>query len=244
MAEPHHRNVHARRMFDGIARHYETPAQAFSLFQYGRWRRSLLSELRLAPSSLVLDVCTGTGLVAIEVAKQIGCRVVGVDLSELMVEQARRNLHLYRLTPLVSLLKGRAESLPFADGCFDTVVFTFLLRYVDDPQTTLGELTRVLRPGGQLASLDFYVPQNRVLHALWLTYTRLLLPSGTRLLGKGWRQAGSFLGPSISALYRKHALRDLAEMWGLAGIENVRTETLSLGGAVVMRGEKETHHEN
>ena len=233
------KNAHARRMFGGIAQSYEGPAQVFSLFQYGRWHRFLVSRLRLAPQTSVLDVCTGTGLIAMQIARRIGCRVVGVDLSEGMVEEARRNVQARDLAPLVRLVKGRAEGLPFADHSFDAVVFTFLLRYVEDPLTTLRELARVLRPGGQMASLEFFVPQGPVLHPLWLLHTRLVLPLGTRFVSAEWREAGSFLGPSISDFYRQHTLQDLYQMWSRAGIGDVQAKTLSLGGAVVMWGQKE-----
>ena len=244
MIDSHHKNAQARRIFDGIADSYETPAELFSLFRYGHWRRFLVSRLTLNPESSVLDVCTGTGLVAIDIASRTGCGVVGVDLSERMIEKAQRKLQTPGLDPLVSLVNGRAESLPFSDHSFDAVVFSFLLRYVEDPQSTMRELARVLRPGGQMVSLEFFVPQSPVLHALWLLHTRLVMPLGTRFLSPGWREVGSFLGPSISSFYSKHTLEDLSQMWAQAGIGKVQSKALSLGGAVVMWGQKEVHGEN
>ena len=232
-------NTRARSLFDGIAHSYEALAQLFSYFQYGRWRRFLVSRLNLPPEARVLDVCTGTGLVATDIALSTGSRVVGVDLSDRMMEQASHNLRDSDLGSSVSLVKGRAESLPFSDRSFDAVVFTYLLRYVEDPPATLRELARVLRPGGQMASLEFYVPQGPVLHPLWLLHTRMVMPLGTRVLSPGWRAAGSFLGPSISQFYREHSLEDVGQMWARAGIGDVRTKVLSLGGAVVMWGRKE-----
>src|SRR5215217_6425765 len=77
----------------------------------------------------------------------------------------------------VSLVVGEAEALPFADGEFDHLTFTYLLRYVDDPAATLRELARVVRPGGRIASLEFAVPPSRVWYALWTVYTRVGLPT-------------------------------------------------------------------
>ena len=238
------KNAHARRLFDGIAGSYERPAQIFSLFQYGRWHRFLVSRLRLSLQASVLDVCTGTGLVARQIARNTGCRVVGVDLSDSMVEEAQRRLRSQGPAPSVFLAKARAETLPFADRSFDAVVFTYLLRYVEDPEATVQELSRVLRPGGQMISLDFFVPQNPFTHALWFLHTRLLLPLGARLLGPDWREVGSFLGPSISAFYRGHTLEDLRGMWIKAGVGDIQAKTLSLGGALVMWGRKEAHDED
>ena len=244
MVESQTKNTDAHRLFGGIAQRYEGPAQLFSLLQYGRWRRFLISRLVLAPDASVLDVCTGTGLVAIEIAQDTGSRVVGVDLSEAMIKEANRNRHTKGMAMRVQLVTGRAESLPFADDSFDTVVFTFLLRYVEDPQATLQELARVLRPGGQMASLEFFVPQSPVWYGLWLMHTRLVMPFGTRFLSPGWRAVGSFLGPSISAFYREHSLEDLKRMWSRAGLGDVQTRALSLGGAVVMWSRKEAHYES
>ena len=237
MIDSYRGDTEAQRIFDGIADEYERPARLFSFFQYNRWRRFLVGRLDLAPDASVLDVSTGTGLVASDIARTNGCRVVGLDLSRRMLAAGRR-----RAGP-IRLINGRAESLPFADGSFDAVVFTFLLRYVEDPQATLSEIARVLRHGGQLASLEFYLPQNPVARALWLAHTRGLMPVGMRLLSPGWRRVGSFLGHSISDFYREHTLEDLRRMWGHAGIGNVRTQVLSLGGAVVTWGRKESGSE-
>jgi len=225
-------------MFNGIARDYEGPARVLSYFQYDRWRRLLVSQLDLDPQAAVLDVCTGTGLVATDIATRKGCRVVGLDLSDRMIGQAQRNVQALNLAPSVDLVRGRAESLPFPDGSFDAVVFTFLLRYVPDPQATLHELSRVLRPGGQILSLEFFVPRNPVFHALWFLHTRLVLPLGTRFISREWREVGSFLGPSISSFYREYPLEELNQMWVRAGIDSVSNRVLSLGSAVVMFGRK------
>ena len=238
MIDSHCKNAHARRMFNGIARDYEGPARVLSYFQYDRWRRLLVSQLDLDPQAAVLDVCTGTGLVATDIATRKGCRVVGLDLSDRMIGQAQRNVQALNLAPSVDLVRGRAESLPFPDGSFDAVVFTFLLRYVPDPQATLHELSRVLRPGGQILSLEFFVPRNPVFHALWFLHTRLVLPLGTRFISREWREVGSFLGPSISSFYREYPLEELNQMWVRAGIDSVSNRVLSLGSAVVMFGRK------
>ena len=244
MINSRHKNAEARRLFDGIAGRYEEPARAFSLFQYDRWRRFLVSQLKLDSNASVLDVCTGTGVVAIDITRRMGCHVVGLDLSDRMIEQAHRNLTPPDLASSVSLVKGRAETMPFSNRSFDAVVFTFLLRYVEDTSDTLRELVRVLRPGGQMASLEFFVPQNPLIRGLWLLHTRLVIPAGTRFISPGWRAVGSFLGPNISAFYREHTLEHLIRMWTEAGMSNVQTRVLSLGGALVMWGRKEARIES
>ena len=99
----------------------------------------------------MLDVATGTGLVARELVRRFGCSVVGIDQSPEMLAVARERT---RGLP-IELVEGRAEALPFADGEFAALTFTYLLRYVDDPAATVRELARVVRPGGTIAMLEF-----------------------------------------------------------------------------------------
>ena len=239
MPVPHTENAFAAQLFDGIAGRYEAPARLLSFGQYDRWHRFLVSRLDIGRGSRLLDVATGTGLVAEQARRGLGCEVVGIDLSAEMLGRARLRSDGAGTGARADLLRGRAESLPFPDATFDAVAFTYLLRYVDDPAGTLRELTRVLRPGGTLASLEFAVPRGPILHPLWLAHTRLVMPMTGALLGRGWRRVGTFLGPSISAFYRRYPMSTLLDAWRDAGVPAVSVRRLSLGGAVVMWGRKE-----
>jgi demethylmenaquinone methyltransferase/2-methoxy-6-polyprenyl-1,4-benzoquinol methylase len=130
----------------------------------------------------------------------------------------------------IELVEGRAESLPFADAEFDALTFTYLLRYVDDPQATMRELARVVRPGGVVAMLEFGLPRG-VWRPLWELYVRVGLPAAGALVSPGWREVGGFLGPSIRGF---HARVQLERLWHDAGLRDVRTRHMSLGGGVVM----------
>ena len=135
------------------------------------------------------------------------------------------------------MVAGRAEQLPFPDRTFDALTFTYLLRYVDDPQATLRELARVVKPGATVASLEFFLPPNRFWRVMWWFYTRLLLPVGGLLTGgREWFRVGRFLGPNISGHYRKYPLSWTEEAWRQAGFENVGVRVMSLGGGLVMWG--------
>jgi demethylmenaquinone methyltransferase/2-methoxy-6-polyprenyl-1,4-benzoquinol methylase len=138
----------------------------------------------------------------------------------------------------VDLVEGRAEALPFADRSFDAVTFTYLLRYVDDPGSTLRELARVLRPGGTIASLEFGVPSAALPRALWSLYVDLGLRAAARLLGPHWGEVGRFLGGSIRDFHRRHPLPSLLALWDSAGIEDVHARPLSFGGGVVIWGRR------
>jgi demethylmenaquinone methyltransferase/2-methoxy-6-polyprenyl-1,4-benzoquinol methylase len=234
----HDRNRHARQLFNGIARRYDLVAELGSLFQYGHWRRYLVSRLNSGPDDTVLDLCTGTAGVAIEVVRNYRSRVVGVDLSPMMLKHAQDRISTVGLADRLSLVMGRAESLAFPNACFDVVCVTFLLRYVDDPRSTMREIIRVLKPGGRLLSLEFGVPGNPVARVLWYAYTRAALPLGGALVSRGWRRVGSFLGPSVSRFCRSYPEERLRSIWVQLGISDVKLTRLSLGGAVVMWGTK------
>jgi demethylmenaquinone methyltransferase/2-methoxy-6-polyprenyl-1,4-benzoquinol methylase len=139
----------------------------------------------------------------------------------------------------VSLVAGEAEHLPFADGEFDHLTFTYLLRYVDDPAATLRELARVVRPGGRVASLEFAVPPSPLWRALWSLYTRVGLPALGRLVSREWRETGSFLARSIPDFYARHPLDQVVRLWSEAGIGSVHVRRMSLGGGVVMWGTRD-----
>jgi demethylmenaquinone methyltransferase/2-methoxy-6-polyprenyl-1,4-benzoquinol methylase len=139
----------------------------------------------------------------------------------------------------IALVAGRAEQLPLPDASVDGLTFTYLLRYVRDPQATLAELARVLKPGGTMASLEFCVPSGPVWHPAWFAYTRVALPAGGLVLGgREWFRVGRFLGPNISAHYRRYPVGWTVEAWREAGLTDVGTKVMSLGGGLVMWGQR------
>jgi demethylmenaquinone methyltransferase/2-methoxy-6-polyprenyl-1,4-benzoquinol methylase len=232
------RNRRARWLFAPLAGTYDRYAQLASFGQDPRWRRFLVSTVRATPESTVLDVATGTAAVAIELARRYGCSVVGVDQSAEMLAEGRRRIERAGLASRVRLVEARAESLPFEPASFDALTFTYLLRYVDDPGATLRELARVVRPGGIVGSLEFFVPPGSVTRALWDFYVDTGLPTLGRIASPGWHEVGSFLGGSIRSFYERYPLERLLELWGGAGIVDVRSQVLSLGGGIVMWGRR------
>ncbi len=232
------RNRHARQLFDGIASKYDLLAEVFSFLQNGVWRNYLVSRLNAGPDDTVMDLCTGTAAVAMEITRTHECRVVGVDLSTEMLRRAQVQVAKAGHENRIELLAGRAENLGFANACFDEVSVTYLFRYVDDPEATLREIVRVLKPGGRLLSLEFGVPENKFVRGLWYLYTRGVLPFAARLVSPGWRRVGAFLGPSISRYYSSYPVERIQQMWVKSGLLDVQVKRLSLGGGVVMWGTK------
>src|SRR5437867_3756617 len=221
------RTTHAKELFAPLGPMYDRYAALLSFGQDPRWRRFLVSRVEAGPTSTVLDVATGTAAVAIELVRQKGCAVVGIDQSVEMLEAARRRVQLAAATRQIRLVEGRAEQLPFEEATFDALTFTYLLRYVDDPAATMRELARVVRPGGTIAMLEFAVPTG-IYRPLWELWVRAGLPVAGGVISPGWHAVGRFLGLSIRDFYRRIPPERLLGLWREAGIGDVRARRLSL----------------
>jgi demethylmenaquinone methyltransferase / 2-methoxy-6-polyprenyl-1,4-benzoquinol methylase len=232
------RKLHALALFQGLPRHYDRMGALLSFGQDPRWRRALVRAIDPQPGERVLDVATGTGMVAEALARRVACEVTGLDQSEAMLAEARARLSRDpSLAARVSLVHGEAEQLPFAEGEFDALTFTYLLRYVDDRLATMRELARVVKPGGRIGMVEFGVPRRKRLRALWRVHTRVGLPLLGRLVSPAWLEVGRFLGPSIEELFAREP--DLVGLWERAGIRDVRLQSMSFGAGIVMSGVKD-----
>lgn len=232
---PSPRKRHALDLFAGLPRHYDRMGAVLSFGQDPRWRRALVAAIDPRPGQRVLDVATGTGLVALELVDRGGCDVVGLDQSEEMLAAARARLaDVAGLADRVTFVRGEAEWLPFPDAEFDALTFTYLLRYVDDRAATMRELARVVRPGGRIGMVEFGVPGLAPLRAVWRVHTRVGLPLLGRLVSPAWFEVGRFLGPSIEEFRMREP--DLPALWRAAGIRDVRERRLTFGAGLVMWG--------
>lgn len=226
------RSRFARRLFAGIAPEYDRMGALLSFGQDPRWRRFLLSRVNAIPGAWVLDAATGTGLVARELARR-NLRVAALDPSAAMIRRGVEAARVEGLGDRIRFLGGRAERLPFPDETFDAVTFTYLLRYVTDPAATVGELARVLRPGGVMAALEFSVPHEAWAHAGWWVHTRAVMPAVGWAVSPGWYRTGRFLGRDVTEFYRRFPLPVQVRWWQEAGMRRVRTRPFSNGAAVV-----------
>jgi demethylmenaquinone methyltransferase / 2-methoxy-6-polyprenyl-1,4-benzoquinol methylase len=227
----------ALELFHGLPGRYDQLSAALSFWQDPRWRRALVDEVAPRADERILDVATGTGMVAAELRRRADCSVVGLDQSPEMLAGARARFAGDGTR--VELVEGQAEQLPFADESFDALTFTYLLRYVDDPPATLRELVRVVRPGGRVASLEFGVPPRRVPREAWRFYTAIGLPTLGRVASREWAEVGRFLGPSIRGFYERNPLERIVGYWLQAGLRDVKVRRMSLGGGVVMSASKD-----
>jgi demethylmenaquinone methyltransferase / 2-methoxy-6-polyprenyl-1,4-benzoquinol methylase len=232
-------NRFARALFAGLPPRYDGLAALLSLGQDARWRREMVNHAIASGPSRVLDVATGPAGVALQLAARTRALITGIDLSEEMLHEGQANVRKARRDDRITLVLGRAEQLPFPVDSFDALTFSYLLRYVTDPEQTLAELARVVRPGGTLASLEFAVPTSRFWWGWWWLYTRGVLPlAGAALGGRPWFDVGCFLGPNISGHYRRLPVDRTIDAWREAGITDVRLHRMSLGGGLVMWGRR------
>jgi demethylmenaquinone methyltransferase / 2-methoxy-6-polyprenyl-1,4-benzoquinol methylase len=228
------RTRHARRLFEGIAPEYERMGALLGLGQDARWRRAMIERVRPVPGAWVLDVASGTGLVARDLAARRNVRVASLDPSEPMLRAGLAPTRAAGLEDRIAPVLGRAEELPFPDGTFDAVTFTYLLRYVDDPEATVRALARVIRPGGTMACVEFHLPTDGWARAGWWAYTRGVLPLVGATASPAWRRTGRFLGPSISTFWRRYPLAEQVRWWQSAGMTAVRTRVMSSGAGIVI----------
>jgi demethylmenaquinone methyltransferase/2-methoxy-6-polyprenyl-1,4-benzoquinol methylase len=231
-------SARARDLFAPLGPTYDRYARLLSFGQDPRWRRFMVSRLPVGTGHVVADVATGTAAVALELVRQKGCEVVGVDQSPEMLAEARRRLLLAGEMKRVRLVEASAQELPFEDESFDGLTGAYLLRYLDDLPAGLRELARVLRPGATAALLDFGIPPGPLPRAAWNLYVDAGLPLLGRVISPGWHEVGRFLGDSIRAFDERWPPQRLLAAWHEVGFEEIAARRLSLGGCVVIWGRK------
>ena len=218
-------SIEIRGMFGRIAHRYDLLNRTLSLGRDIGWRRAVAERLAALDPSLVLDICTGTGDLALE----IGDRAVGGDFCLPMLELARAKAD--RLGRRLPLFAADALRLPFADGAADAVTVAFGVRNFADLETGLHELVRVLRPGGVLLVLEFSRPRGALapLLAWWVRQ----VPPRVGRLRSGDTEAYSYLPASVSTFPEGRAMQGMLEA---AGLVDVATRTLTGGVASLYEG--------
>lgn len=185
-------------MFDRIAARYDRLNRILSFGLDHRWRKTAVGALDLTPNAHVLDIATGTGDVAIEVARTHPCtQITGVDTSANMLSIGRQKLTTLQIDDRVRLEFGDAQALHYADNSFDAAIMAFGIRNVPDRALALREIARVVRPGGRLAVLELSEPKSGVLGVMARFHVHVLVPR----IGAWLSQAGEYryLQQSIAA---------------------------------------------
>lgn len=200
-------------MFSSIAGTYD-PINTLLSFNMDRyWRRFTVSKLDPEGSELALDVATGTGKLAQELAKKLGegGKVVGIDYCEAMLRKAKKRKNI-EFVPAIS------ENLPFPDSTFDYATIGFGLRNVTDLEKTLWEMARVIKPEGKIACLEFSLPRSRLFQNLHHIYLFKVMPFIGGLIS-GNKKAYNYFPRSIEEFLKPEELRKIMEGVGLKDVQ-------------------------
>ena len=224
-----------REMFDNIAPKYDLLNHTLSMSIDRVWRRRVVGEVRRAKPGRILDVATGTGDLAIAMARRIrDVQVLGVDLSEQMLAVARRKIEARGLDGRIVLDRGDAERLAVADASVDVATVAFGVRNFGDLGAGLRELARTIKPGGKVVILEFSRPRNRVFRALYEFYSYKILPRIGGLASRD-KRAYEYLPASVGEF---PAPEEFMAMMARAGFRNCRARSQSFGIAQIYIGER------
>ena len=230
-------NARVREMFRQIAPRYDLMNHLLSMNIDRFWRRCAVNRLRFAPGVPVLDVCTGTGDLALAMARKSphDVSVVGSDFCHAMLEIARKKRDPNDDTGAVEFVEADAQRLPFPDSHFQCVTVAFGLRNVADTDRGIEEMTRVCRPGGQVLVLEFSKPSLLGLRQIYQFYFRHILPRVGQLFARNDKSAYSYLPESVSHFPDGQAL---ADRMSAAGLQDVRFQPLTFGICTIYEGTK------
>ena len=197
MFDPKARYV--RSLFSKVPLEYDILLGLLSFAQDRRWRAYVVDHTRQNRNERILDVATGTGLLAADFARMVSRDgfVVGVDLTLSMLKTARWRLQARKVGDRVDWVLARAENLPFRDDCFGSASISLALRNVSNAQLTFREMSRTTVSGGLVISLDFARPRNRVFQVFYYNYLLGLFPFFGRMVSEAWGRTLSYLGRSI-----------------------------------------------
>ena len=212
-------------MFDAIAHRYDLLNRLMSLGIDQRWRRRTVKALSLEPRARVIDIATGTADLALLIARsEPTVQVIGLDPSTQMLAIGRGKVQQAGLSERIELVAGDAEQLPFAARSFDAISIAFGIRNVPNRDRALGEMARVLRPGGRLAILELAEPERGAFAPFARFHIRTLVPAMGALLS-GAREY-RYLQQSIAAF---PAADEFAEQMRRAGLRVLAVEPLTFG---------------
>ena len=228
---------YVRSLFSNVPLEYDILLSLLTFAQDRRWRVHVVKRVRPAGRERILDVATGTGLLAADFAKTVSHEgfVVGVDLTLSMLKTARSRLQARNIGQRVDWVLARAENLPFRDDSFGSASISLALRNVSSAQMTFREMSRATLPGGIVISLDFTRPQNRLFQLFYYGYLLGLFPLFGRMVSEAWGRTLSYLGRSILRARTGEQIANLLKEEGLVDAVSV---SLTAGIVCAVYGRK------
>ncbi len=229
---------YVRNLFSKVPLEYDALLTLLTFGQDRHWRAFVVRKSRHGTAGPVLDVATGTGLLAADLARAIGDGdfVVGVDLTLTMLQTARARLNGKGLSPRTDWVLARAENLPFTTNSFQSATISLALRNVSDARKTLQEMARTTAPGGAVISLDFARPSNGLLRLVYYDYLLGLFPLFGRMVSEAWGRTLAYLGRSI---LRARTGKQIAGLMMMEGLSNAQSFPLTGGIVCAVYGGKQ-----
>jgi demethylmenaquinone methyltransferase/2-methoxy-6-polyprenyl-1,4-benzoquinol methylase len=186
------------KMFDRISGRYDFLNHFLSLGIDIGWRKKAIRELEPIHPKILLDVATGTGDFAIQALSLNPDKIIGIDISEGMLEVGRKKMRERKEDGRIEMKNGDSENLPFSDNSFDAVIVGFGVRNFENLERGLGEMFRVVRPGGKVVILEFSKPQGFPFRQVYNFYFKYILPKIGRWISSD-SEAYTYLPESVEA---------------------------------------------
>lgn len=222
------------KMFDSISGRYDFLNRFLSLGTDIYWRKLMVNRLRKKQPKNILDIATGTADVAIAMRKISPEQIIGLDLSEGMLEIGREKVKKKGLGQLIQLVKGDSENLPYQENTFEAVTVAFGVRNFENLLKGLSEMNRVMKPGGKVVILEFSRPRIFPVKQLYDFYFRYFCPWWGKLISKD-DSAYRYLYESVNAFPEGNSFLEVAQK---AGFKELKAERVTFGIVSLYTGVK------
>ena len=207
------------KMFDTISKEYDGLNRVISFGIDVKWRKNVVALVAETHPEIILDIATGTGDLAINLVRTNAKKIIGVDISEGMLEVGRKKIIAKHLEETIEMVFGDSENLPFDDDSFDAITVAFGVRNFENLEKGLSEILRVLKPKGIFVILETSVPEKTPYKQGYKFYTKYILPNIGRLFSRD-RSAYFYLSKSASVFPYGEALNNILRNIGFINVEN------------------------
>lgn len=222
------------QMFDKISGNYDGLNRVISMGTDVKWRKKVIAMVKAENPKSILDIATGTGDLAIQMADSNADKIVGLDLSEGMLKVGRKKIENKNLQDKIEMIQGDSEALPFEDNSFDAITVAFGVRNFENLEKGLSEIHRVLNPGGIFVVLETSVPTKFPFKQGYKLYSGYILP----LIGKAFskdKEAYSYLSKSAASFPYGEAFNNILKKTGFINVDH---QPQTFGVATIYKGSK------
>ncbi|MEO9077396.1 MAG: bifunctional demethylmenaquinone methyltransferase/2-methoxy-6-polyprenyl-1,4-benzoquinol methylase UbiE [Gelidibacter sp.] len=208
------------QMFDTISKEYDGLNRVISFGIDVKWRKKVVSIIAKTKADRILDIATGTGDLAINLAQTDAKEIIGLDISPGMLEVGRKKITEKELDGKIKMILGDSENLPFEDNSFDAITVAFGVRNFEDLEKGLSEILRVLKPDGTFVILETSVPTKALFKQGYKFYTKFILPTIGKVFSKD-RVAYAYLSESASLFPYGEALNNILRQIGFTNVKDL-----------------------